>query len=124
MLVSNRNSSIRQTTASNSDSDSDTYGGARGRDFAKKHRRRLQGASSRGTPGLAEVRFSTRRAAKVANYNEEDGDSFDEDESENLTPNYWANTEDDTPAIDIILNHRLIQGKGTHAWKHENKAPR
>lgn len=112
--VSNRTSSVRRATASGSDSDSDTYGGARGRDFAKKHRRRLQGTSGRGTPATAEVRFSTRRAAKVTTYNEEDGEDFEEEDSENMTPNYWATAEDDSPAIDIVLNHRLID-KGTFA---------
>ncbi|GAB7350951.1 hypothetical protein MBLNU459_g1457t1 [Dothideomycetes sp. NU459] len=104
--------SIRHAS-SGTDSDSDTYGGARGRDFAKKHRRRLQATSGAGTPALADVRFSTRRAAKIANYNEEDGDSFSEDASENLTPNYWGAAEDETPAIDVILNHRIIEGKDT-----------
>ncbi|KAL1306662.1 hypothetical protein AAFC00_005335 [Neodothiora populina] len=117
--ASTRPSSTRQPTASNSDSDSDTYGGARGRDFAKKHRRRLQGASSRGTPTTSEVRFSTRRAAKVTTYNEDDGDDFEEeDDSENLTPNYWASAENDAPAIDIVLNHRLIEDT-KHPDKHD-----
>lgn len=29
-----------------------------------------------------------------------------------MTPNYWAAPEDDTPGIDIVLNHRVIEGKG------------
>lgn len=113
IVASNRQSSTRQPTASASDSGSDTYGGPRGRDLAKKHRRRLQGASSRDTPTMSEVRFSTRRAAKVATYNEEDGEDFEEDESDNLTPSYWATAEDTSPAIDIVLNHRLLDGKDT-----------
>jgi len=113
-VASNRNSTIRQSAPSDSGSDSDVYGGARGRDFAKRNRRRLQGASSRSTPAAAEVRFSTRRAAKITTYNEEDGDSFDEEDSENLTPNHWATAEDDTPAIDVVLNHRLMEGKGAY----------
>ncbi|TKX23892.1 SNF2 family N-terminal domain-containing protein 7 [Elsinoe australis] len=107
--VSNNVSTARQT-GSGSDSD-DVYGGARGRDFAKRHRR-LQAAASRDSPGLGDVRFSTRRAAKVSNYNEnEDDDMFEEDDTENMTPNYWATAEEDTsPAIDVVLNHRVKDG--------------
>ena len=104
--------SARQTD-SESGTDSDTYGGARGREFAKRHRRRLQGASSRSASGLAgDLRFSTRQAGKVTTYNEEDGDDFSEEDIENLTPNYWAAAEDDSPGIDVVLNHRIADGKG------------
>ncbi|THW26048.1 SNF2 family DNA-dependent chromodomain-containing ATPase [Aureobasidium pullulans] len=105
--------SARQTD-SESGTDSDTYGGARGREFAKRHRRRLQGASSRSASGLAgDLRFSTRQAGKVTTYNEEDGDDFSEEDTENLTPNYWAAAEDDSPGIDVVLNHRIADGKDT-----------
>jgi chromodomain-helicase-DNA-binding protein 1 len=81
--------------------------------LAKKHRRRLQDASSRSASGLAgEVRFSTRQAGKVTTYNEEEGDDFSEHDADNLTPNYWAVAEDETPGIDIVLNHRVGEGKG------------
>lgn len=104
--------SVRQSD-SGSESDSDTYGGARGREFAKKHRRRLQGASSRSASGLAgDLRFSTRQAGKVTTYNEEDGDDFSEEDTENMTPSYWVATEDNSPGIDIVLNHRVGEGKG------------
>lgn len=104
--------SVRQSE-SGSESDSDTYGGARGREFAKKHRRRLQGASSRSASGLAgDLRFSTRQAGKVTTYNEEDGDDFSEEDTENMTPNYWVAAEDNSPGIDIVLNHRVGEGKG------------
>ncbi|CAC9894770.1 unnamed protein product [Aureobasidium pullulans] len=99
--ATSRNVSARQTD-SESGTDSDTYGGARGREFAKRHRRRLQGASSRSASGLAgDLRFSTRQAGKVTTYNEEDGDDFSEEDTENLTPNYWAAAEDDSPGIDV-----------------------
>ncbi|KAH0156507.1 hypothetical protein KCU86_g20380, partial [Aureobasidium melanogenum] len=92
--ATSRNASVRQSD-SGSESDSDTYGGARGREFAKKHRRRLQGASSRSASGLAgDLRFSTRQAGKVTTYNEEDGDDFSEEDTENMTPNYWVAAED------------------------------
>ena len=88
--------------------DSDQYGGAKHKLTKKQKRRFLQSATSQ-TPSHLEVRFSTRRAGKVNNYNEdEEDDMFDQDESEMLTPNYWpAGQEDSTPAIDIVLNHRL-----------------
>ncbi|KAG9920985.1 SNF2 family DNA-dependent chromodomain-containing ATPase, partial [Aureobasidium melanogenum] len=111
--ATSRNASVRQSD-SGSESDSDTYGGARGREFAKKHRRRLQGASSRSASGLAgDLRFSTRQAGKVTTYNEEDGDDFSEEDTENMTPNYWVAAEDNSPGIDIVLNHRVGEGKDT-----------
>ncbi|KAH0284357.1 SNF2 family DNA-dependent chromodomain-containing ATPase, partial [Aureobasidium sp. EXF-3399] len=111
--ATSRHASVRRSD-SESVSDSDTYGGARGREFAKKHRRRLQGASSRSASGLAgDLRFSTRQAGKVTTYNEEDGDDFSEEDTENMTPNYWIAAEDNSPAIDIVLNHRVGEGKDT-----------
>lgn len=110
--------SSRAATSEVSESDQDTYGGQRGRTFAKKHRQKLQGvASGSGTPQLGEVRFSSRRAAKVSTYNEDENfDNFEEeDDTENVTPNYWTYAEEDnTPAIDAILNHRVIEGIGAH----------
>lgn len=93
---------------SDSDGDSDAYGGRRAK-LSKKQRRRILQSAESLTPQHAELRFSTRRAAKVSTYNEdEDDDMFDEDDPETLTPNYWVNGEEDnSPAIDIVLNHRL-----------------
>ena len=89
------------------DSDSDAYGGRRGRLSKKQKQRFLQSANSL-TPSHAELRFSTRRSAKVSNYNEDDDDDmFDENDPDILTPNNWPNEEDTRPAIDIVLNHRL-----------------
>ncbi len=90
-----------------SDSDeADAYGGRRAK-LTKKQRRRFLESSSNLAPSHAEVRFSTRRAGKVSNYNEDDDDAiFQEDDSE-MTPNYWATEEDNRPAIYIVLNHRL-----------------
>ena len=62
--------------------------------------------SGRASPH-GEVRFSTRKAAKVSTYNEDDSDDFEEDQ-DLLTPGYWGTAADDTtPAIDAILNHRV-----------------
>lgn len=103
-----------QPSARESESEGDdTYGGERGRTFAKKHRRKMQAAASgRGTPQLSEVRFSTRRAAKVSNYNEEDDLGLSDEDTENMTPNYYY-TVDDSPSIDQVLTHRLKQDAGT-----------
>jgi len=106
---------------SNSEDDSDAYGGRRAK-TTKKQRRRLQQSAESLTPIHAEVRFSTRRAAKVSNYNEdEDDDMFDEDDPDILTPSYWANgQEDNSPAIDIVLNHRLKPGISTPTSSKED----
>ncbi|KAI9846084.1 MAG: hypothetical protein M1837_004340 [Sclerophora amabilis] len=91
---------------STSGSESDEYAAARRRG-SKRKRRRLESTHSL-VPTHGEVRFSTRRLAKVATYNEDDGDSEEEDNSLTLTPNYGAGgTDDNSPAIDAILNHRL-----------------
>ena len=58
------------------------------------------------------MRFSTRRAAAKTNYNEDDDLGLSEEDTENLTPNYWAYVDDNTPAIDQVLNHRLKDGAG------------
>lgn len=107
------------------ESEDDTYGGQRGRTFAKKHRRKLQAAaaSGAGTPDLSEVRFSTRRAAKVTNYNEDDGLNLSEEDTADLTPAYWTYTEDTGWAIDQVLNHRLKEGAGMLAvWMRLRRA--
>ena len=93
---------------SGSDNDSDAYGGRRGK-ISKKQRRRLLQSAESLTPQHAEIRFSTRRAAKISTYNEdEDDDIFEDNDPETLTPNYWVNgVEDTSPAIDTVLNHRL-----------------
>lgn len=60
---------------------------------------------------MAEIRFSTRRAAKVTNYNENDEDPFSEEDTENMTPNYWITAAgDESPAIDQVVNHRMKEG--------------
>ena len=65
--------------------------GARRNIPTKKQRQRQQAvAAGREPPSQAEVRFSVRRSAQVANYNEEeDEDEFVEDDDD-MTPNYWA----------------------------------
>lgn len=108
-----RESSRQVTSAGSESEEGGTYGGQRGRTFAKKHRQKMQAiASGSGTPQLGEVRFSTRRAAKVTNYDDDqDLGISDEEESDTATPSYYY-VEDNTPAIDQILNHRLKEGIG------------
>ncbi|RYN84148.1 Chromodomain helicase [Alternaria alternata] len=98
--------------SANSDSESDGYVGARRNIPTKKQRQRQQAvAAGREPPSQAEVRFSVRRSAQVANYNEEeDEDEFVEDDDD-MTPNYWATAPEDTgPVIDKILDHRPKDG--------------
>lgn len=88
------------------------YGGAKGRSFARKHRRQKQvSTSGAATPQLGEVRFSTRQAAKVTNYNEEDDYGLSEEDTETVTPNNWV-VEQTGPSVDTVLNHRLVEGAG------------
>ncbi|KAE8154926.1 SNF2 family N-terminal domain-containing protein [Aspergillus avenaceus] len=91
-----------------SESSESEYGGSRARTKAK--RRRQQAFAS--APSHGEVRFSTRNAARVSTYNEDDDDSIFEDDPDDMMQNYWAATteEDNRPAIDIVLNHRLKEG--------------
>ncbi|KAK4547352.1 hypothetical protein LTR36_001008 [Oleoguttula mirabilis] len=112
MTASAREGYSEQPPSPRSESqEDDTYGGQRGRTFAKKHRQQLQAAASgRGTPQLSEVRFSTRRAGKVTTYNEDDKFGLSDEETEEMTPNYYYSYEDEAAAIDQVLNHRLKEG--------------
>ncbi|SMR45497.1 unnamed protein product [Zymoseptoria tritici ST99CH_3D1] len=116
-----RESSRQASSPASESEEGGTYGGQRGRTFAKKHRQKMQAiASGGGTPQLSEVRFSTRRAAKVANYDEEqDLGISEEDDTETATPQYYY-VEDDSPAIDQVLNHRLKEGAdASNGDKHD-----
>ena len=105
--MTSKQPSLSAHSPSISESDSDVYGTSRRRATAKKHRRQLITAGSDSGPSHAEVRFSTRKAAKVSNYNEDDEDMFEEEDVDTLTPNYWAAEQaEDIPAIDAILKHR------------------
>ena len=88
--------------------------GARKNIPSKKERQRRQlVAEGKLSPSHAEVRFSARRTKQVTNYNEDESDQFEASEDD-MTPNYWAATVEDTgPAIDRVLNHRPLPGTGT-----------
>ncbi|EGC42995.1 chromodomain helicase [Histoplasma capsulatum var. duboisii H88] len=101
--------SLSQSIDSTSNSDGDEYHGSRNRTSKTKRRRMAQ--SDNLIPTHAEIRFSTRRANRVSNYNEDDDDDEFEDESEMMTPGDWVTAVDDTtPAIDVVLNHRFKEG--------------
>lgn len=100
----------RSATASSlSESDSDEYGGK----SSKARRRRLKQAAGM-EPSFAEVRFSTRNAARVSNYNEDDDedDEIFEDGVPEAAEGYWSGyyAVDNRPAVDVVLNHRLKEG--------------
>lgn len=99
----------RSATSSLFETESDEYGGKSAR-ASKARRRRLKQAAMI-EPFFSEVRFSTRNASKVANYNEDDDDSIFEDDPEDVAQNYWVGSpEDNRPAVDVVLNHRLKEG--------------
>lgn len=100
-------------SAPDSESDVATYGGSRRGLTAKKQQRRILQPALDPSPSHAEVRFSTRRAARVSNYNEDDDDDFNEEEDyDELHPDNQSTPNVNTPTIDIILNHRLREGVG------------
>lgn len=98
---------------SDSDSDAGLYNKTRPRPFAaKKQHRRLMQTVADPPPTHGEVRFSTRKAAKVSNYNEDDDDIFDDDED--MLPQYQYSTMpgEVVPEVDIVLKHRLREDTG------------
>lgn len=110
MEASKRDTPILRSI-SDSDSETDNYGGARARTLTKKHRRR-QLESGSLAPIYQEKRWNSRRAAQVTAGAYEESDADLEEESEMMTPNYWAgDTEDTTPYVDVVLKHRLKEGK-------------
>ncbi|KAJ5489309.1 Chromodomain helicase hrp3 [Penicillium diatomitis] len=100
----------RSSPNSSSETESDEYGG-KGARASKARRRRLKQAAST-EPSYAEVRFSTRNASKVSNYNEDEDDEIFEEDPDSLVDNYWTQSyvEDTRPAVDVVLNHRLKEG--------------
>ena len=79
--------------------------------MTKKHRRR-QLESGNLAPIYQEKRWNSRRAAQVTAGAYQESDADLEDESEMMTPNNWAeNAEDTTPYVDVVLKHRLKEGK-------------
>lgn len=90
------------------DESEDDYGVKRTK--TKRRRRRLVHDS----PGpAAEVRFSTRKAARVTNYNEDDDDDFEEPIAQPGEAGYvYQEEEPDIGGIDVVLDHRPREGVG------------
>jgi chromodomain-helicase-DNA-binding protein 1 len=105
--ASKRNTPVARSVSD--DSESDTYGGARARSITKKQRRRQHDSGL--APVYGEKRWNSRRAAQVTAGAYQESDADLEEESEMMTPNYWAgDVEDNTPYIDVVLKHRLKEG--------------
>lgn len=105
-LASKLPSPVPDYNTSGDEESEDEYG-ARSSHKSRKKRRRVTAISD--TPP-AEVRFSTRRAGKVTNYNEDDEDDFEE---EDVTPAYdYQEPEPDIGGIDLVLDHRPREGVG------------
>ena len=64
------------------------------------------------TPSHSELRFSTRKATKATNYNEDDNDPFEEDD-QSYAQEYYIAAEDITPGIDIVLEHQVPEQERT-----------
>jgi chromodomain-helicase-DNA-binding protein 1 len=95
--------------ASNSDSD-EVYVSSRRQMLTKKQRQRQhQVASGLIPPSQAEVRFSSRSRRGVTNYNEDEEDPFLQEDEDMLTPGDWVVEEDNSPAVDMVLDHRLTE---------------
>ncbi|KAF2234861.1 hypothetical protein EV356DRAFT_137734 [Viridothelium virens] len=93
------------TTSPESESDFDTRAGSRRRNVTSRKRNRLQ---KDGTLAAPPQRFSERRTAKVANYNEDEEPFSDE---ETATPVDWTwEADDPTPGIDIVMDAKLKEG--------------
>ncbi len=110
------------TTSAQSMSDSsdiDAYGGSRRAFAAKSKQRRLHRQAGDTTPALGEVRFSTRKAAKVSNYNEDNDEDFGEDEDQLQPVLNDEYPEEYVPAIDSVLSHRFCEGTGMFILKLE-----
>ena len=106
-IVVSKNNTPSAQSPTDSESE-DYYADPRSRSLTtKKQQRRLLHSGPAVNHSHGELRFSTRKGPKVSNYNEDDDDLFDEEE-DMLTPNYWPSVPDENvPAIDAVLNHRL-----------------
>ncbi|KHN96343.1 chromo domain-containing protein 1 [Metarhizium album ARSEF 1941] len=92
-----------------SDSDSDTYGGARAKSQLKKARLQRE---SQPAVALAEKRWSSRRAAQQVQQGmyEESDFEYDEDEADVASAYYVADYVDDSPYVEKVVRHRLKDG--------------
>lgn len=109
VLASKRPTPARRTTIS-ADSDSDAYGNARQRGASKKKKQPANNSTANLGNAQGEVRFSTRSAKKVHNYNEDEDDSAMEDI---MTPEYAVSAAvDEGPVIEAVLKYKLKEDRG------------
>ncbi|EMT65255.1 Chromodomain helicase hrp3 [Fusarium odoratissimum] len=98
---------LRASTA-DSDSDSDTYGGARAKSLQKKARMQRE---AQPDLAFAEKRWSSRRAAQVQQGAYEESDVDEDDDDDELAPMaYTVDYIDDSPYIEKVVRHRLKDG--------------
>ncbi|KAI5465964.1 SNF2 family chromodomain-helicase DNA-binding protein [Mariannaea sp. PMI_226] len=99
---------ILRASTNDSDSDSDTYGGARAKSQQKKARLQRE---AQPTLAYAEKRWSSRRAAQVQQGAYEESDFEEEDDEDELAPSHYvADYVDDSPYIEKVMRHRLKDG--------------
>lgn len=109
--ASKRPSPVAVSYLSTDDDDSEEeYGTKRGPRKPKKQNKNKK-KQSRRKAGVdfdepAEVRFSTRRAAKITNYNEDDDDDDEEDEDEGFMQHLYPEEDTNATGIDLVLDHR------------------
>ncbi|KAI1004372.1 Chromo domain-containing protein 1 [Podosphaera aphanis] len=98
-------------STSGSESDTDNYVATQVRGNSKKHRQR-QAESGISAPTHQEKRWNVRKAAQVTAGAYQESEPDLDDESDLMTPKYdWADTEDTSPYIDVVLKHRLKEEK-------------
>ncbi|PNY24508.1 Chromo domain-containing protein 1 [Tolypocladium capitatum] len=108
-LASKRGTPLLQPSTNESDSDSDTYGGARAKSQLKKARLQRE---SQPAIVLAEKRWSSRRAAQQVQQGAyEESDFEDEEEDLEMAGAYYvADYVDDSPYVEKVVRHRLRDG--------------
>lgn len=87
------------------DDSSDEYGVS-----ASTRRRAKRRSSSDSLPTAAEIRFSTRRAARVTNYNEDDADLEEEEDAEAVAMYGYQEEGPEVESVDLVLAHRPKEG--------------
>ncbi|KAJ4197773.1 ATP-dependent DNA helicase Hrp3 [Fusarium falciforme] len=98
-----------RASTNDSDSDSDTYGGARAKSLQKKARLQREAQPSLA---YAEKRWSSRRAAQVQQGAYEESDFDDEEDEDDLAPaNYVVDYVDDSPYVEKVVRYRPINGQ-------------
>lgn len=97
-----------------SEDDSDNYGRRKTKSRTKRRRLHVSDVSR-----TAEVRFSSRSAGKVTNYNEDESDGFsDEVEEYDYSTAVQTPYEPEVAGIDIIMDYRLKEDAGGPTQYH------